>query len=227
MLVQLKQVRGQQAPREGHLPTGNGHTSAAPPAAARGEAAGGKGPAAAMQAFPHGPASEVPATAGHRSHSESGTISGSCSLQCLCTAQTQNPRTGPAVSGDARFHRRNLRTAASSHGCHSQAPQTHWLGPRDVLPQGWAPEGQSLGPGGAPASPKALGKDPTLPLPASTGCQESAASLVSKGITSICLRCPCHPPYICLSGCKFPSSPKDTSHWTRTLHNPEWPHFSF
>ena len=149
--MQLNQVRGQRSPREGHLLTGTGHTSAVPPAPARGEAAGGKGP---VQAFPHGPASAVPATAGHRPHSESGTISGSCSLQCLCTAQTQNPRTGRALSGDAGFHRRNLRTAASSHGCHSQEPQTHWLGPRDVLPQGWAPEGQSHGPGGAPASPQ-------------------------------------------------------------------------
>ena len=78
-----------------------------------------------------------------------------------------------------------------------------------------------------PASPKALRKDPSLPLLAFTGCQESAASLVCKGITSICLHHPCHPPYTCLSGCKFPSSPKDTSHWTRALPNPERPHFSF
>ena len=173
----------------------------------------------ALQASPHGPASMVLATAAHRPHSESGTISESCSQQCLCMAQTQNPRAGQAVSGDAG-------TTEETQG-QQQAPVAAAAGcPRPTGWRRWRPQGRPAPALGArrpkprsrrgPASPKALRKDPSLPLLAFTGCQESAASLVCKGITSICLHHPCHPPYTCLSGCKFPSSPKDTSHWTGT-----------
>lgn len=129
-----------------HLLTRNGHTSAAPPVARngstdRGEATGGKGPAAAIQASPHRPAS--PPGPALRSDGRSGSqtplrvwndLRELFSTVPPAQHRLKTPGTGRPVSGDAGFHRRKLRTASSSRGCHKQVPQTYWLETTETYP---------------------------------------------------------------------------------------------
>lgn len=137
------------------------------------------------------------------------------------------PQSRPGGLWRCRNHRRNLRTAAGSVARREPGAQTHRL--ETVRPQGRPAPGLGARrpkprPAGPPP-PKAKGSLPTSS--ASTGCRESAASLVCNGITSICLHHPAILPTPVSLGANFPSSPKDTSHWTRASPNPEWPHFSF